>query len=112
MIGPITPDRPVRSSKAAHRRLRTPIQILLSTRATRVSHDLSVRKRYGRRQQPNIPVANARPVLLQRSRRRTGGDRAVGVVDPAVARAEEELCARLPCHGTTQMLAVFRKCRE
>src|SRR5919202_4655857 len=112
MMGPITLDRPVRSSNAAHRRLSTPIPVLPSARAKRVSYDPSVSKRYRRRQQLNMPIANARPVLLQRSRRRTGGDGAVGVVDSAVARAEEELCARLPCHRTTQMLTVFRKGRK
>src|SRR5919202_1855052 len=112
IIGPITLDRPVRSSNAAHRRLSTPIPVLPSARATRVSHDPSVSKRYGRRQQLNTPMANACPVQLQRSRRRTGGDGAVGVVDSAMARTEEELCARLPCHRTTQMLAVFRKGRK
>src|SRR5215472_7886882 len=65
----------------------------------------------GRRggQNLDLPVIDAHAISDQRPGRRTGGDRAVLVVDSTVAGAHEQLGRLDPPHRTSQMSAVDGK---
>src|SRR5712692_1386556 len=59
-------------------------------------------------------LAGADPdrVAHQRSRRRSAGNAAVGVVDPAMAGTQEQLGTGAPVHRAAEMGAVETKCGE
>src|SRR5690349_13638399 len=92
ITGRIALEKPIRSSSQAQAWRRNCIGSARDRE--RVGQDL------------DLTVGDARVVLEERVRRRPAGDPAVGVVDAAVARAEEELGVGQPVDRAAEVSAI------
>src|SRR5579872_7099774 len=88
---------PRRSSMASHARLR---KCIMSNQG------------HGSRLNLYVSVGDANGIAHQGTRRRSGDDVAAGVVDSAVAWAEEKFGVLFPAHRASEVCAIDRKCHQ